>query len=379
MNICAIIVAAGRGTRAGYLADDALPKQFRYIAGRPVLARTIDRFATHPAIDQIVVVTHPDHRERVMGYHPDIIPCDGGHTRKASVANGLAAVPGDTTHVLIHDGARPCVPHDVIDRVVDALGSSPAAAPALAVTDALWHTENRRALAPAPRDHLARAQTPQGFEIAAIRDAHAQQIDADDDVGLAIRAGIDVTVVEGSEDNIKITGPEDFARATRILENHMDIRTGTGFDVHRFTDGDGVILCGVLIPHSARLLGHSDADVAMHAITDAIYGALADGDIGQHFPPSDPQWKGAASDIFLRHAVELAKTRGFSISNIDCTILCEEPKIGPHALAMRQNLATITGVSVERISVKATTTERLGFTGRKEGIAAQAAATLIST
>ncbi len=374
MKICAIIVAAGRGLRAG----GGMPKQFRDLAGKPVLTRTYEQFAKRKDVDSIVVVMHPDDRSVMAELGLDAILVDGGDTRKASVTNGLEAVPNGTTHVLIHDGARPCVPKAVIDRVIGALETDRAAAPALSVIDALWRTEDGEAVEIVRRDSLSRAQTPQGFELSAIRIAHAKAgPDIHDDVAAALAGGIKVAVVAGDEKNIKITNQEDFERAKRILESELDIRTGTGFDVHRFAAGDAVILCGISVPHIASLSGHSDADVAMHAITDAIYGALADGDIGQHFPPSDPQWKGAASDIFLRHAVKLAEDRGYRISNLDCTIMCEEPKIGPHAEQMRKQLSQITAIDVGRISVKATTTERLGFTGRKEGIAAQAAATLI--
>jgi len=225
---------------------------------------------------------------------------------------------------------------------------------------------------------LFRAQTPQGFALPAILAAHrAHKGGAADDVEVARAAGLDVTITEGDERNLKITTPVDFARAAAILEQNMDIRLGNGFDVHAFEDGDHVILCGVQIPHTKALKGHSDADVGMHAVTDAIYGALADGDIGQHFPPSDPQWKGAASEIFLRHAVDLARVRGFQISNIDCTLICEYPKVGPHATKMKLTMAQLMDLDANRVSIKATTSEQLGFTGREEGIAALATATLV--
>jgi 2-C-methyl-D-erythritol 4-phosphate cytidylyltransferase/2-C-methyl-D-erythritol 2,4-cyclodiphosphate synthase len=229
-----------------------------------------------------------------------------------------------------------------------------------------------------PRDGLYRAQTPQGFHLAPLLAAHlAQQDDATDDVGVARAAGMDVTIVAGDESNIKITTPGDFARAARLMGQDMDIRCGNGYDVHRFGPGDHVWLCGVKVPHGRSLQGHSDADVGMHAVTDAIYGALGRGDIGQHFPPSDPQWKGAESHIFLRHAVGLSQDAGYKISNVDCTLVCEYPKIGPHQGAMKAALAAIMGLAADRISVKATTSERLGFTGREEGIAALATVTLV--
>ena len=229
-----------------------------------------------------------------------------------------------------------------------------------------------------PRDGLYRAQTPQGFHLTSILTAHhAFAGDAKDDVEIALAAGLDVAIVEGEEENIKITWPDDFARAERIAKGRMDIRTGNGFDVHAFTDGDHVTLCGVKVPHEKALLGHSDADVGMHALTDAIYGALAEGDIGRHFPPSEPEWKGAESHIFLTHAIGLARQKGFDLSNADVTLICERPKIGPHAVDMAMELARIMGVDAARVSVKATTSERLGFTGREEGIAAMATVTLV--
>ena len=377
-RVAAVIVAAGRGTRAG----GAVPKQFQEIAGRAVLAHAIGRFRDHPRIASVVVVVHPDDAARAAAILPaGVISVSGGASRDASVAAGLAALGPEITHVLIHDGARPLVPRAVIDGVLEALEHAPGAAPALAVTDALWRGEDGHVLAPTPRDGLFRAQTPQGFALDAIRAAHAAHpAGAADDVEVALAAGLTVAITAGHEDNIKVTLPGDFARAEAILrrEQMMDVRLGNGYDVHRFGLGDHVVLCGVTIPFGRGLQGHSDADVGMHAITDALYGALAEGDIGQHFPPSDPQWKGAASEIFLRHAVGRAAARGFRIANVDCTLVCERPKIGPHAEAMRAALARIIGIEAARISVKATTSERLGFTGREEGIAALATATLVS-
>lgn len=380
MNIAALIVAAGRGTRAG----GDIPKQYQLLNGTPILTRTVDRFLSHPAVTDVCVVIHPDDRPlfaAAMGDRlPDLLAVDGAESRDGSVRAGLAALPDGTDFVLIHDGARPLVSDAVIDRVIVALADHDGAAPALSVTDALWRGADGRVAAPHPRDGLYRAQTPQGFRLAAIRAAHAAQTaPAADDVEVALAAGLDVAIVDGEEDNLKITHAGDFARAERILKETapMDIRTGNGFDVHRFWEGDHVWLCGVKIPHDRALKGHSDADVGMHAVTDAIYGALADGDIGQHFPPSDPQWKGAASHIFLEHAVALAAERGFTITHADCTLICEYPKVGPHAAAMKAEMARIMGMSPDRISVKATTSEKLGFTGRGEGIAAIATATLV--
>lgn len=377
-KVAALIVAAGRGTRAG----GDIPKQYQVIAGKPVLAHTVERFRAHPGVHSLLVVIGAEDDALAASALPeDVARTPGGASRDASVRAGLDALPPDITHVLIHDGARPLVPDAVIDRVLTALETHPGAAPALAVTDALWRGEDGRVLAPTPRDGLFRAQTPQGFDLAAIRAAHAAHPGgAADDVEVALSAGLDVAIVEGHEDNIKVTLPGCFARAERMLAKGMpmDVRLGNGYDVHRFGPGDHVVLCGVEVAHPRGLQGHSDADVGMHAITDALYGALAEGDIGQHFPPSDPQWKGAASEIFLRHAVGRVAERGYRIANVDCTLVCERPKIGPHAEAMREALAAIMGLDAERISVKATTSERLGFTGREEGIAAIATAALVT-
>lgn len=373
----AIIVAAGRGERAG----GGTPKQWRIIAGRRVLDWTLDAFRAIPEIGEIIIVHHSNDLSHVSNL-PELCVL-GGETRDASVRNGLdALVRSDTPpdRVLIHDAARPLVSRDLIIRVLKGLDDNDAAAPALPVVDALWrgnaagHVDSAQ-----DRSGLYRAQTPQGFRFASILAAHEAFVGiAADDVEVANAADIDVQIVLGDENNFKITTPADFARAEQILRGaEMDVRTGNGFDVHRFGDGDHVILCGVTIPYARGLQGHSDADVGMHAITDAIYGALGDGDIGQHFPPSDPQWKGAASEIFLKHACGLAEQRSFKITNIDCTLICETPKIGPHAPDMKSKLAEITQVNVDRISVKATTSERLGFTGRGEGIASIATITLV--
>ncbi len=372
MTTAAIILAAGRGTRAG----GDLPKQWQALAGRPVVAHALAAFAGMPRI----LVIHPDDRARAAAVAEGVQLVEGGATRDASVRNALEALAGQgVSRVLIHDGARPLVSGAVIGRVLAGLDDHPAAAPALVVSDALWTGVQGLVTGTRDRTGLYRAQTPQGFHFDAILDAHRRHGGgAADDVEVARAAGLDVAIVEGEEDNLKLTFPGDFARAEAILKGRgMDIRLGNGFDVHAFCEGDHVWLCGVKVPHSRGLLGHSDADVGMHALTDAIYGALADGDIGRHFPPSDPQWKGAESHIFLRHAAELARARGFAISNCDVTLICERPKIGPHAEAMREALAAIMALEVGRISVKATTSERLGFTGREEGIAAIATATLV--
>ena len=368
----AIIVAAGRGTRAG----GDLPKQWQMLNGQPVLAHTLAAFAGLPR----VLVIHPDDRARAEAIAGDAQIVEGGATRDASVMNALLALEGrGVAHVLIHDGARPLVSAAVIDRVRGALTSSPAAAPALAVTDALWTGTQGFVSGTRDRTGLYRAQTPQGFHYDAILAAHrAHPGGAADDVEVARASGLAVTIVEGDENNLKLTFPGDFDRAAAIMKGRgMDLRLGNGFDVHAFCEGDHVWLCGVKVPHGKGLLGHSDADVGMHALTDAIYGALAMGDIGRHFPPSDPQWKGAESHIFLRHAANLAREHGYAIANCDVTLICERPKIGPHAEAMRAALADIMGVEVGRVSVKATTSEQLGFTGREEGIAAIATAALV--
>ncbi len=353
-----------------------MPKQFQPLRGRMVLQHTIAAFARHPQINRIILVINTDDRD-LLPTLPDVEVVNGGATRDASVQAGLNAANGAEL-VLIHDAARPLVSQRIITDVLDALKTHAGAAPALPVTDALWRGQDGRVQAPHPRDGLFRAQTPQGFHLDQILAAHAAHSGgALDDVEVALAAGLDVAIVMGDEANMKITMPEDFTRAEQMMEQDMDIRLGNGYDVHRFCEGDHVVLCGVKVPHSHGLDGHSDADVGMHAVTDAIYGALAMGDIGQHFPPSDPQWKGAASHIFLEHAVKMAADHGFTISNVDCTLVCEMPKIGPHAGTMRSEMARIMGMDMGRVSVKATTSEQLGFTGRKEGIAALATVTLV--
>jgi 2-C-methyl-D-erythritol 4-phosphate cytidylyltransferase/2-C-methyl-D-erythritol 2,4-cyclodiphosphate synthase len=377
MSTAAIIVAAGRGQRAG---GDS-PKQWRRVAGRRVIDWTLSRFRAVLTIDRIVLVLPPDDARAWTEFagQAGLIVAPGGADRAESVRNGLAALADTgTARVLIHDVARPCVTSALIEAVILALETRTCAAPALAVTDALWTGDGAGVTGTRDRSGLYAAQTPQGFGYDAICAAHAAYPgNAADDVEVARAAGLDVAIVAGDPDNIKITRPEDFARAERILGGSMDIRLGNGFDVHRFGPGDHVVLCGVKVPHGRGLQGHSDADVGMHAVTDAIYGALAQGDIGQHFPPSDPQWKGADSHIFLRHAVGLAADLGWRIGNIDCTLICEQPKIGPHAAAMRAAMAAIMALEADQVSVKATTSERLGFTGREEGIAALATATLV--
>ncbi len=383
MSTAVIIVAAGRGSRMG----GALPKQWQMLAGRPVLAHAVAAFR-RAGLGPIVLALHPEDMARAHALlSEEVEAVSGGSTRAASVRNALEALAGrGIERVLIHDGARPLVSQALIGRLLAALAEGPAAAPALPVSDALWRGTEAgedglpHVQAAVSRDGLWRAQTPQGFDFAAILAAHRDHSGtAADDVEVARAAGLQVRIVPGDEDNIKLTFPGDFARAERILGGAaMDIRTGQGYDVHRFGAGEAVVLCGVSVPFDKGLEGHSDADVGMHALTDAIYGALAEGDIGRHFPPSDPQWKGAASHIFLRHAVARTGARGFSIANADVTLICERPKIGPHAEAMRNALAGIMDIDPGRVSVKATTSERLGFTGREEGIAALATVTLVA-
>lgn len=378
MRTAAIIVAAGRGTRAG----GGLPKQWQDLRGKSVIAHSFAAFQRAENVGEIVVVLHPDDTDlwAQTGLHADHI-VHGGATRDASVRAGLAALSSNPPdYVLIHDAARPLVSQTIINNVINSLETHTGAAPALLVTDALWHGANNAVTGTQDRDGLFRAQTPQGFHFQTILSAHdALQIPASDDVAAARAAGHDIAIVPGEETNIKITSSSDFTLVNNLLGGDMDVRCGNGYDVHRFGEGDHVWLCGIRVPHTRSLQGHSDADVGLHAVTDAIYGALGMGDIGQHFPPSDPQWKGTASHIFLSHACALARNHGFTISNADCTLVCEHPKIGPHASDMKEKIANIMGIDHTRVSVKATTSERLGFTGRSEGIAAFATVTLVKS
>jgi 2-C-methyl-D-erythritol 4-phosphate cytidylyltransferase/2-C-methyl-D-erythritol 2,4-cyclodiphosphate synthase len=388
VTTAALIVAAGKGTRAAGL----VPKQYARLGDSPILCRTLSVFLEHPAVDLAVVAIAEDDRalyRQVLGDgHPKLIaPAIGGATRQRSVLNGLAALKAHApARVLIHDAARPFVTGDVIARVLGALDRAPGAIAAVPLADTLKRVgPGGRIAATLDRAGLWRAQTPQGFHFDAILRAHeaalaAGREDLTDDAAVAEWAGIPVELVQGSEANVKLTTPEDLAMAARMVEAGRatgEVRTGQGFDVHRFTAGDHVWLCGVRLPHTRALEGHSDADVGLHALTDALLGSIGDGDIGQHFPPSDPQWRGAASHLFLADAGRRVRERGGRISNVDVTLLCEAPKIAPHREAMRARIAEILGIDASRVGVKATTTEGLGFTGRREGIAALATATVI--
>ncbi len=374
----ALVVEAGRGQRFG----GPLPKQYADLAGRPVLGHALARLTAHPRIDRVQAVIHPDDRalyDRAAAGLELAEPTAGGPSRNDSVRLGLESLaPSAPETVLIHDGARPFVGAAVIDRVLDALDTSAGAIAALPVTDTLKRGADGRIAGTLDRAGLWRAQTPQGFRFADILAAHQNFAGQEltDDAAVAERAGLAVALVEGAPENIKVTTPGDLARAEHWLSSMNETRVGQGFDVHRFGPGDRVMLCGVAVPHEAALLGHSDADVGLHALTDAILGALGAGDIGQHFPPSDARWKDAESDVFLRHAGGLVAEAGGTIRHLDVTLICERPKIGPHRAAMVARIAELLGIAAGRVSVKATTTEGLGFTGRGEGIAAQATATL---
>ncbi|MBL8806521.1 MAG: bifunctional 2-C-methyl-D-erythritol 4-phosphate cytidylyltransferase/2-C-methyl-D-erythritol 2,4-cyclodiphosphate synthase [Rhodospirillales bacterium] len=379
-NACiALVVAAGRATRLG----GEVPKQYRALGGAPLLRRSLAALLAHPRVDAVRVVYNPDHAQAYAQATAglDLLePVAGGAERQDSVRAGLESlVELKPARVLIHDGARPFVDGALIDRLIDALEDAPGAIPAVPVVDTLWRGADTDADAVVPREGLWRAQTPQAFRFGDILAAHrrASPTPLTDDAAALRAAGGRVKLVASSERNFKVTTVDDLSRAAReVFLDQADIRTGTGFDVHRLGPGDGVWLCGVKVPHDGALVGHSDADVAIHALVDAILGAIAEGDIGAHFPPSDARWKGAASHAFLRHAGELVARRGGTVRHVDVTIVCERPKVGPHREAMRARLAEILDLDPARVSVKATTTEGLGFTGRGEGIAAHAVATV---
>lgn len=374
----ALIVAAGRGERAG----GGIPKQFRLLAGKPVLRWAIEAFLAHSRIDRVVAVISGDDREHYdaatagFGLGP---PITGGATRAESVRRGLEAlVQSPPGRVLIHDGARPLVSRDLIDRVASALETADAVAPLLPVTDTL-RRRTPTGYDIVPRESLLRAQTPQGFRFEKIWDAHRRFAgeEATDDLVLAERANLKIAAVMGEETNIKLTTADDFSAAERLaVSSLLDMRTGSGFDAHRFGPGDHVWLCGVKIPHGSTLVGHSDADVGLHALTDAVLGALGAADIGAHFPPSEERWRGAPSHLFLAHAAELVRKQSGVIAHVDVTLICERPKLAPYRDQMRARISEILQIDVGRVSVKATTSDGLGFTGRSEGIAAQAVATV---
>ena len=384
MCIAALIVAAGQGTRAASLGVDL--KQYANIGGMTVLGRAVAVFADHPEIDEIKVVIHGDdgrlYERATSGCTSAKLsePAIGGSTRQASVLCGLEAIAASMPSlVLIHDAARPFVSDTTISKVIAALGERPGALAALAVTDTLKRAAGGIVTKTIARDGLWRAQTPQGFHFAPILSAHRKAANGGidiftDDAAIAEWAGLDLAIVEDSSSNVKITTSEDLEVADRQLTRVLEPRIGMGFDVHRFCAGNHIWLGGIKIPHTHRLDGHSDADVILHALTDALLGAIGDGDIGQHFPPSDPKWKGVASKLFLEDAALRVRERGGRVGNVDITILAEAPRVGPHCPAMQKLIGGVLGLPVDRVGIKTTTTEQMGFTGRREGIAALATA-----
>ena len=388
-KVAVVIVAAGRGERAGQSAEG--PKQYRRIGGRAVIHRTIEAFASHPAIGSIAVAIHPDDGELLSAsgqYSRAFIVVPGGPTRQELTRLALSALAAENPGiVLIHDGVRPFVDAALIDRVVASVGEGHGALPALPVSDTLKRAAaDATILETVPRADLHAAQTPQGFPFGPILSAHdaahaAGRDDFTDDAAIAEWAGLPVKVVLGSPDNVKLTWARDIAMANERLSGGLaafpDVRTGNGYDVHSFEPGDRVTLCGIAIPHTKKLNGHSDADVGLHALTDALLATCGAGDIGTHFPPSDPRWKGVASHIFVEHAASIVRSRGGRIANADITLICEAPRVGPHREAMTEALSNMLGIARERISIKATTNEKLGFVGREEGIAAIATASVI--
>ena len=381
-KILALIVAAGRGERLQRNADASAPKQYHRLAGKPVLRWSVETFLGSESIAGVRVVIRDEDRPH---YESAICGLEVGHaiaggaTRQQSVCRGLEAlVAASPDRVLIHDGARPLISQSLIRRVANALDDAEAVAPLLEVADTL-RRKTTQGYTIEPRENLFRAQTPQGFRFASILSAHRKFAtqSVTDDFALAEHAGLSLATVAGEEMNLKLTTPEDFLLAERLAASHLpEIRTGTGYDVHRFASGDFVWLCGVKVPHKFGLEGHSDADCGLHALTDAVLGAIASADIGAHFPPTDERWRGAASDLFLAHAASLVRAQGGVISHVDVTLICEAPKVAPHRDAMRTRISEILDIDMRRVSVKATTTEGLGFTGRREGISAQAVATI---
>jgi 2-C-methyl-D-erythritol 4-phosphate cytidylyltransferase / 2-C-methyl-D-erythritol 2,4-cyclodiphosphate synthase len=382
-SVAAVVVAGGRGLRAG----GEIPKQYRTVANVPVIGRSLALFARHPGVGAVQPVIHRDDAAlfaEVAAGLELLPPVPGGAKRQGSVRAGLEALaPHRPDIVLVHDAARPFASAALVSRAIAAGAEKAAAVPATPVSDTVKRIDPAGSVVETlDRSRLVTVQTPQAFAFSLLLDAHrraaaAGRDDFTDDAALAEWAGIAVSVFEGERGNVKLTTADDFARAeAEQLTACADIRTGSGFDVHSFGDGDHVMLGGVRIPHARGVIGHSDADVALHALTDAVLGALADGDIGQHFPPSDPQWRGASSDRFLAFACGRVRARGGLVAHLDVTIVCEAPRVGPHRDAMRARIAEIAEISVARVAVKATTSERLGFTGRGEGIAAMATATI---
>ncbi|HME22784.1 MAG TPA: bifunctional 2-C-methyl-D-erythritol 4-phosphate cytidylyltransferase/2-C-methyl-D-erythritol 2,4-cyclodiphosphate synthase [Acetobacteraceae bacterium] len=374
MRVAAILVAAGSGSRFGV----ETPKQFLSITGKPVIRLAAEALAAH--VDLLQPVGDAVAIEAALSGLPHLPPVPGGATRQSSVRAGLAALEASATDVvLVHDAARPLIPVGTIPALLAALQNTAGAIPAVPVADTLKRVTAGLIAATVPRDGLFRAQTPQAFRYRVLLAAHRADAGgtATDDASLLEAIGESIAIVPGSEDNIKLTYPEDLIRLERIMTGPLIPRVGTGFDVHVLESGRKLMLCGVAVPHDSGLAGHSDADVGIHALCDAIYGALAEGDIGRHFPPSEAAWKDADSARFLVHAAERLAARGGRLCNADVTLICERPKIAPHAATMSLRLAGILGVDVSRVSVKATTTEKLGFTGRGEGIAAQAVATVL--
>ena len=378
-SIYALVVAAGQGSRFG----GPVPKQYLPLAGADVLRHAVSALAGHPRIADVLVAIRPEDRalfDRSVAGLGVASPVIGGATRQDSVRLGLEALAAyQPDRVLIHDGARPFPNRELVDRIIDGLDRSVAAIPCLSLRDTIKRVEGGTIRETIDRSALWRAQTPQGFHFDAILAAHraAAGRRLTDDAAVAEAAGLIPLVVEGSEDNLKITTSQDLAFAERMAAARLgDVRVGQGFDVHPFAPGDHVWICGIKISHGMSLAGHSDADVGLHALTDALLGAIGAGDIGMHFSPNDPRWRGAASDQFLRHAASLVRAQGGVVAAVDITIICERPKIATHRAAMVERVAAILGIAPGRVSVKATTTEKLGFTGRAEGIAAQAVATI---
>jgi len=378
-QVSIVIVAAGRGSRAG----DGLPKQYRKLGGKAVLRRTIESFLSIDASFDIRCVIHPDdtalYKEATAGLNL-LAPVFGGATRQESVFNGLKALETDTDYVLVHDAERPFVPRQVVTDVIHALDAgAEAVIPGVPVADTLKNVQEGTIKHTVDRTGLYAVQTPQGFPFSSLMAAHEAAVGREltDDGAVMEAAGAHVTVSRGDSGNFKLTTPDDFRKAEQqIMIALGDIRTGSGYDVHRFENGDHVWLCGVKLPFTKALKGHSDADVGLHALTDAILAALCDGDIGTHFPPSDDQWRGAPSDVFLAFARDRVLARGGQIGHVGVCLICEKPKLGPHKDAMRSRIAELLDIPASKVSVQATTTEKLGFTGREEGIAAQATATL---